>query len=285
VFSVLEGWNILDTLYFVVVTLTTVGYGDQEDWVNQGAMLFCAFYCLVGILLIGTALGIIAAEVIEARDNALKKAQSEAIAAMAGGKPQQKARTRVKTVAEISNALNLQMFKYCAPVRYVVFEDCIYGRATWQPSTHHHHPLTHTHTHTHTHRNFYILTTNPLIRSLMPSIGVLLVVLAAGMVLAYCDDHSLTFIECFYFAVITSTTIGYGDISPTTDGGKGAGILYLLIGVTSVGNVLSTIAGAIIEAKQKAAMEKVLAKKITGERRRGRGGWKSLHETQQFAKI
>jgi hypothetical protein len=273
VFSVLEGWNILDTLYFVVVTLTTVGYGDQEDWVNQGAMLFCAFYCLVGILLIGTALGIIAAEVIEARDNALKKAQSEAIAAMAGGKPQQKGRTRVKTVAEISNALNLQMFKYCAPVRYVVFAECIYP------------PPPPTNTHTHTHRNFYILTTNPLIRSLMPSIGVLLVVLAAGMVLAYCDDHSLTFIECFYFAVITSTTIGYGDISPTTDGGKGAGILYLLIGVTSVGNVLSTIAGAIIEAKQKAAMEKVLAKKITGERRSGGGGWKSLHETQQFAKI
>ena len=99
----------------------------------------------------------------------------------------------------------------------------------------------------------------------MPSFGVLLVVLAFGMVLAYCDDNSLTFIECFYFAVITSTTIGYGDISPETDGGKGAGILYLLIGVTAVGNVLSTIAGAIIEVKQKAAMEKVLSKKITGE--------------------
>ena len=41
------------------------------------------------------------------------------------------------------------------------------------------------------------------------------------------------------------------------------GIVYLLVGVTAVGNVLSNIAGAIIEKKQREAMERVLAKKIT----------------------
>ena len=115
-FSLLEGWNFLDTFYFVVVTLTTVGYGDQEPWVNQGAMLFCAFYCLIGILLIGTALGIIAAEVIEARDKALKTAQSEALATMTKKDSPTNKRSGM-TIAKMSNELNLQFDKYCAPLR------------------------------------------------------------------------------------------------------------------------------------------------------------------------
>ena len=79
-------------------------------------MLFCAFYCLVGILLIGTALGIIAAEVIEARDNALKNAQSEALAAIVKDNSQT-AKRRGMTIAQMGNKLNHQVDKYCSPLR------------------------------------------------------------------------------------------------------------------------------------------------------------------------
>jgi hypothetical protein len=82
VFCLWEKWSFVDGLYFTVVTLTTVGYGDQEPWVSQGAMLFCTVYALFGILLLGTALGIIAAELVEANDKAMSAARS---AAMRGG--------------------------------------------------------------------------------------------------------------------------------------------------------------------------------------------------------
>jgi voltage-gated potassium channel len=45
----------------------------------------------------------------------------------------------------------------------------------------------------------------------------------------YVED--LEWLDAFYFAVITLTTVGYGDFSPKTDAGKIFTIFYVLIGV------------------------------------------------------
>jgi voltage-gated potassium channel len=61
-----EGWRWLDALYFSVITLTTIGFGDVVP-TSDGAKLFTVVYSLVGI-------GIIAAFVTSlalfARDDA-----------------------------------------------------------------------------------------------------------------------------------------------------------------------------------------------------------------------
>jgi hypothetical protein len=57
VYSVLEGWSIVDSLYFSVVTLATVGFGDLHPTTDL-AKLFTVGYILVG-------LGILAAFVSE----------------------------------------------------------------------------------------------------------------------------------------------------------------------------------------------------------------------------
>jgi hypothetical protein len=46
-----EGWSVLDSLYYCVITLTTVGYGDFSP-VTPGGKIFTIFYILVGIGLI-----------------------------------------------------------------------------------------------------------------------------------------------------------------------------------------------------------------------------------------
>lgn len=48
VYRNLEGWSWIDSLYFSVVTLTTVGYGDFSPTTDAGK-LFTIFYILVGI--------------------------------------------------------------------------------------------------------------------------------------------------------------------------------------------------------------------------------------------
>ena len=60
----------MNALYFVVVTLTTVGFGDQSawddnGWEDDGIVWFISLYALFGIMLVGAALGIVAAEVLE----------------------------------------------------------------------------------------------------------------------------------------------------------------------------------------------------------------------------
>jgi|GEM_PF-273725 voltage-gated potassium channel len=47
-----EGWSLLDTLYFCVVTLGTVGYGDITPKTDEGK-LFTVFYIIIGLGVIG----------------------------------------------------------------------------------------------------------------------------------------------------------------------------------------------------------------------------------------
>lgn len=52
VFRGLEGWSLLDSLYFCVVTLATIGYGDLTPTTDT-AKLFSIFYVLVGVGILG----------------------------------------------------------------------------------------------------------------------------------------------------------------------------------------------------------------------------------------
>ncbi len=51
-----------------------------------------------------------------------------------------------------------------------------------------------------------------------------------------------TFLDAIYFAVVTMTTVGYGDITPTSELGRGLTIMMILTGIalipTQVGNLI-----------------------------------------------
>ncbi len=47
-YPILEGWSVLDSLYFCVITLTTIGFGDFSPETTAGK-IFTIFYVFIGL--------------------------------------------------------------------------------------------------------------------------------------------------------------------------------------------------------------------------------------------
>ena len=71
------------------------------------------------------------------------------------------------------------------------------------------------------------------------TLAVAIVLLSGTVTFVYVEE--LTAVDAAYLTTVTVTTIGFGDIVPTTDNGKGAVGVFVLIGVGLVGYALSTI--------------------------------------------
>src|SRR5215207_7289061 len=58
-FTLVEGWSVLDSFYFSVTTLTTVGFGDSAPATAAGK-IFTILYFFVGLGVIGGLINVLA---------------------------------------------------------------------------------------------------------------------------------------------------------------------------------------------------------------------------------
>jgi len=57
-YHVIEKWSWIDSFYFCVVSLTTVGYGDLTPKTNFGKLFTC-LYLLIGVAIIASLVNIL----------------------------------------------------------------------------------------------------------------------------------------------------------------------------------------------------------------------------------
>jgi len=61
-------------------------------------------------------------------------------------------------------------------------------------------------------------------------------------------------LDAFWFTLVTASTVGYGDVTPTTQLGRLFGISVLLLGTASFGIALTALLGPVIEARFASAL-------------------------------
>lgn len=78
---------------------------------------------------------------------------------------------------------------------------------------------------------------------------VLFVLIMLGSTAFFFLEENLGFFDAFWWSIVTVTTVGYGDISPATLGGKIIGMLLMMLGIGFLGVLTATIASIFVENK------------------------------------
>merc|ERR1711865_715436 len=203
-----EDWSFVDALYFVTVTLTTVGYGDLLP-TTDGAKVVTILFVLVGMFLVASALGIVCGSIIEKLE-ALDDDDDEA------GEEQD-----------------------------------------WLPEP----------------WNTYLYA------------GMLLggSVAVGTIFYAAVERDDFDFIDALYMAVITATTVGYGDASPQTDAGRIFACFWILGAVVCTGKAIGDVADSYAKLTKAQMEERRLKRNVTIADLEEYGGDDGRLDKEEFA--
>lgn len=86
------------------------------------------------------------------------------------------------------------------------------------------------------------------------SFAIALILLSAGL---YSLAENINYGNALWWAIVTTTTVGYGDISPSTSIGKGIAIVLMFVGIGLIGAITSTVTSFFTQQQAEESEEKI----------------------------
>lgn len=188
--------GIVDALYFCMVTMTTVGYGDLVPQSVLAKLLACAFV-FSGMALVGLILS-------EAADYLVEKQEILIVRAL-------HARKKLGP-SDFMNEISTNKTRY---------------------------------------------------KFVLVLVFLLILIVIGTMFLTLVEE--LDIVDAFYCVCVTITTLGYGDNSFSTEGGRVFAVLWILTSTICLAQFFLYVAELNTEKRQNALVERVLNRPVTNE--------------------
>eukprot|EP00804_Cyclotella_cryptica_P008638 CCRYP_007602-RB/>CCRYP_007602-RB protein AED:0.04 eAED:0.04 QI:225/0.66/0.71/1/0.83/0.85/7/4139/542 len=234
-----ESWPILDSLYFTTVLLTTVGYGDITPSTHWGK-LFASVFALGGIVILGLALGVIGSRLVEAEIAATEKMREKSSKALESAMTRSQRHHRLSLLSSYGSEHSLSSLE---SVEAAVDRVC----TTQQVETPREDSLW-------SNVRFGWGRAFSLVQQYFPGFGPLLI---GGLGLGQLEDWC--WVDSIYYCVVTSTTIGFGDIVPIQPTAKIFAILFIPLAVAAMGYILGQLASIIVgETKKRRVLQEAV---------------------------
>lgn len=88
-------------------------------------------------------------------------------------------------------------------------------------------------------------------------------IIISGILIHFAENMS--FQDGIWWAFVTATTVGYGDISPGTAGGRAIAIVLMIAGIGLIGSLTSTITSYFFNVKEKKTVRNEIMEQIKGQ--------------------
>ena len=241
VFSNLEGWNYLDSVYWANVTLFTIGFGDFIPETTAGRALLIP-YALIGIISVGLVIGSI-------RSLALERASRRVDARMV-----EKKRLRVvKQMSEQGKDSILRPIRPCdnkdEDEEDVRLERSGTGLSEFERRKAEFN-LMRLIQHQAMVRRRWVAT----IVSTLPWL-VLWLVGSLVFVRFEAPYQQWSYFDGIYFTFVSLTTVGYGDITPVSNGGRSFFVFWALLALPTMTVLISNASDTVVKFVRNATLQ------------------------------
>ncbi|KUF88971.1 hypothetical protein AM588_10003984 [Phytophthora nicotianae] len=231
VFHYTEDWPIVDCVYYAMVIVTTVGYGDVVPVTTAGKAI-TIFFSFYGICTIGVALGQLASWFLQRQKHVTKMAT-------------QKLLNNVESAAAtaIGSALDKEARIRKMDKRKTRWKRFQKSLPEWA-------------------RKIFSDSNKAIFHAFVP----IVISIMAGLIVGAIEGWPV--LDCFYYTLITITTIGFGDLSPKSESARIFAIFYLPLAVVTVahgiGSILNEISARSV-MKTKISMKELLDMDADGD--------------------